>query len=186
MPAARKEEADEDLVARVLGGETTAFRVLVERYQTLVLRLVRNFAPRSSAHEDLAQDAFVAAFIGLDRFDGGRGSFAAWLYTIARNKCINASKKMSPTIMADPPSAVLHTTPDDELAHSEVCRTLDDALDAMSDELRTSFVMTEIVGVSTDQVAELEGVTPGAIRARLSRARAILREAVSERTRRAT
>ena len=95
MPAARKEEADEDLVARVLGGETTAFRVLVERYQTLVLRLVRNFAPRSSAHEDLAQDAFVAAFIGLDRFDGGRGSFAAWLYTIARNKCINASKKGS-------------------------------------------------------------------------------------------
>ena len=173
-------ETDDETVARVLAGETAAFRVLVERYEAPVLRLVRNFAPRSAAHEDLAQEAFVSAFMALSTFDGRRGGFAGWLSTIAKNKCINARKKMAPIAMAEPPTVVLHTTPHDELAHAEVCRGLDAALETMSEDLRTCFVLAEIVGLPADQIAEMEGVSSGAIRARLSRAKARLRAALTE------
>jgi RNA polymerase sigma-70 factor, ECF subfamily len=168
-------EGDDQAVARVLAGETAAFRVLVERYQVPVLRLVRSLAPRSTAHEDLAQEAFVAAFVALPTFDGQRGRFASWLFTIAKNKCLNAQKKMGPVFVAEPPAVVVATTPADELARAEVRRSLDAALDALPEDLRATFVLAEIVGVPADQIAEMEGVSPGTIRSRLSRARASLR-----------
>ena len=168
-------EGDDQAIARVLAGETAAFRVLVERYEAPVLRLVRGLAPRSTGHEDLAQETFVAAFVALASFDGQRGRFASWLFTIARNKCINARKKKAPILTAEPPVVIVATTPADELAYAEVRRRLDAALEALPDDLRTSFVFAEIVGVDADHIAEMEGVAPGTIRSRLSRARAQLR-----------
>jgi RNA polymerase sigma-70 factor, ECF subfamily len=177
-PEAVTREGDEEAIARVLAGETAAFRVLVERYEATVLRLVRNLAPRSTGHEDLAQEAFVAAFVALATFDGQRGRFASWLLTIAKNKCLNARKKMAPIPVAEPPTGVCDTTPADELARADVRRSLDAALEALPADLRTCFVLAEIVGLAAEEIAEMEAVSPGTIRSRLSRAKARLRAAL--------
>jgi RNA polymerase sigma-70 factor (ECF subfamily) len=175
QPTAR----DEETVARVLAGDTEAFRALVERYQMPILRLVRNLAPRSAAPEDIAQDTFVSAFVALGSFDGRRGGFSGWLFTIAKNKCFNARKKRAPLALAEPPAPATTVTPADELARAEVGRRLDAALEALPDDLRESFVLSEIVGLSVERIAEMERVSSGAIRSRLSRARTRLRAALS-------
>jgi hypothetical protein len=90
---------DGDAIARVLGGDTEAFRGLVERYEAPVPRLVRNLASRSNAHEDIAQDVFVSAFVALASFDARRGSFLTWFFAIAKHKCINARRKMAPLLV---------------------------------------------------------------------------------------
>jgi RNA polymerase sigma-70 factor (ECF subfamily) len=169
---------DAATVRRVLAGDTEAFRALVERYEAKILRLVRSLAPRSSAHEDIAQDVFLSAFAALRSFDLARGEFAGWLFTIARNRCINAQKKMSPVFVRELPAVVLATTPADELAYEETRRRLDAAFLALPEDQRTAFVLEEVVGLSSEEVAEIEGVTAAAIRSRLSRAKARLRAAL--------
>ncbi len=178
-PEAVTGEGDDEAIARVLAGDTAAFRVLVERYEAPVLRLVRNLAPQSTGHEDLAQEAFVSAFVALATFDARRGRFVSWLLTIAKNKCKNARKKMAPIAVAEPPTVVSGTTPADELARTEVRRSLDAALESLSEDLRTCFVLAEIVGLAGDEIAAIEGVSPGTIRSRLSRAKARLRAALA-------
>lgn len=172
-------EDDAAVIARVLGGDTGAFRVLVERYEARVSRLVRGLAPRSSAHEDIAQETFVAAFVALASFDVQRGRFASWLFTIARNRCLNARKQKAhlPLVQAREPAAA--TTPADELASADARRRLDAALDALPDDLRSAFVLVEFVGLSAEHIAEMDGVAAGTIRSRLSRAKAALRAALS-------
>ncbi|HTB74429.1 MAG TPA: RNA polymerase sigma factor [Polyangiaceae bacterium] len=171
-------DGDAEVVARVLAGDTEGFRILVERYEVSVLRIVRNLAPRSSSPEDIAQDVFVSAFVALATFDDRRGRFASWLFAIARNRSLNARKKMSPRLLEDPESLPDARLPDDACGNAEIRRRLDDALEALPIEQRTCFVLEEIVGLTTAQVAEVEGVAIGTIRSRLSRAKASLRAAL--------
>jgi RNA polymerase sigma-70 factor (ECF subfamily) len=179
LPWAPASDDDAIVVGRVLAGETEAFRILVERYEGSVLGIVRNLAPRSSAHEDLAQDVFVSAFVALSSFDRTPGRFAAWLFTIARNRSLNARKKMTPVLCDELPVVVFPTTPADELARAEMQRRLDSALEALPEEQRSSFVLEEMVGLTADQIAEIEGVAATTIRSRLSRAKARLRAALA-------
>jgi RNA polymerase sigma-70 factor (ECF subfamily) len=175
---------DEAAIARVLAGDTAAFRILVERHGASVLRLVRGLGPAGhwaspAAHEDVAQDAFVSAFQALGTFDPRRGRFGSWLLTIAKNKCINAQKKRAPLLLADPPELAAPTTPDDDLARADTRRRLDAALEELPSDLRTCFVLAEIVGLPAGAIADMDGVSVGTIRSRLSRAKARLRAALS-------
>jgi RNA polymerase sigma-70 factor (ECF subfamily) len=175
------EPCDEDVVVigRVLAGEAEAFRVLVERYQIPILRLAKSLALSGVSPEDIAQDVFVSAFVALRSFDGARGRFAPWLFAIAKNKCLNAKKKMAPLLVAELPIVAFPTTPADDLAFAETRRRLDAALEALPEDQRVSFVLEEIVGLTTEQVAEIEGVAAATIRSRLSRAKARLRAALA-------
>jgi RNA polymerase sigma-70 factor (ECF subfamily) len=172
-------DSDTAVVHRVLGGDVDAFRTLVERYEAAVLRLARGISPRSTGAEDVAQETFVAAFAALSRFDAARGRFDCWLLTIAKNRCLNARRKKSPLPLADPPEPVDDATPEGALSRADVRRRLDAALDALPEDLRSTFVLAEIVGLETDRIAEIERVAPGTIRSRLSRAKARLRADLS-------
>jgi RNA polymerase sigma-70 factor (ECF subfamily) len=179
------DDDDEAAIARVLAGDTAAFRVLVERYGASVLRLVRGLTSAAgpwtspAAHEDVAQDSFVSAFQALGTFDPRRGRFGSWLLTIAKNNCINAQKKGTPLLFADPPEVAAPTTPDDDLARADTRRRLDAALEELPEDLRTCFVLVEIVGLPTGAMADMDRVSVGTIRSRLSRAKARLRAALS-------
>jgi RNA polymerase sigma-70 factor, ECF subfamily len=178
-PDREADEDDAEVVGIVLAGDTEAFRILVERYEARVLRFVRSLAPPSAMHEDIAQEVFLSAFLALPTFDGARGHFAAWLFVIAKNRCFNVKKKMSPLLLSELPILVAPRTPIDELAYAETTRRLDAALDALPEDQKSCFVLEEIVGLSAEQVAEIEGVAVGTIRSRLSRAKARLRQALA-------
>jgi RNA polymerase sigma-70 factor (ECF subfamily) len=170
---------DDDAIARVLAGETAAFRILVERHEGPIVRFARGLAPRSSAPEDIAQEAFVSAFMALATFDRRRGRFRSWLLTITKNLCLNARQKKTPLPLAEPPETVAPFTPADELVAAHARRSLDAALGALPDPLRSCFVLAEIVGVPMGEVADMDRVPIGTIRSRLSRAKARLRAALA-------
>jgi RNA polymerase sigma-70 factor (ECF subfamily) len=172
-------ERDEDVIARVVAGDVDAFRVLVERHQAAVLRLVRGLSPRSAAAEDIAQDAFVSAFAALSAFDPDRGRFGSWVLAIAKNHCLNARKKRSALSLPDPPEGIARSNPAEDLVRADARRRLDAALDELPDDLRSAFVLAEVVGLTGEAIAELEKVSPGTIRSRLSRAKARLRAALA-------
>jgi len=167
-------DADDAVIGRVLGGDRGAYRILVERYQASVFRLVRSFVTPANV-DDLAQDVFLSAYLALGDFDRTRGRFGTWLYTIARNKCLNARKRKEPFLFAEPPTQVSPKTPCDALTEKVLFQSLDRALDELPVEQKTAFVLREFVGLMPDEIARIERVDGGTLRSRLSRARARLR-----------
>ena len=92
---------DRKLVAQVLAGQSDDFRVLVDRHQQPIFRFASGMLGRPEEAQDITQETFLAAFVHLSRFDAARASFSTWLFTIARNRCINLLKRRRTTANHD-------------------------------------------------------------------------------------
>lgn len=167
-------------IERVLAGDTEAFRLLVERYERPVVRMIRNFTAETQSCEDLAQDVFLTAFAKLRAFDPTRSRFSTWLLTIARNKGINHLKKKRPQTKGDLPARIDGRTPLETLAQREAFTRLDQALASLPGHQRRALVLVEFEGLPYEQVAQIEGTRIGTIKSRISRARAKLTSALRQ------
>ncbi len=76
---------DAEIISQVIAGDVNAFEHLLEKYQNLVLRIVKKHAPRDQA-KDLTQETFIRAYQSLLTFEGG-GNFQHWISTIAVRTC---------------------------------------------------------------------------------------------------
>lgn len=171
---------EQAIITRVLDGETEAFRLLVQRYQGPVIRMVANLTGRWDGGEDVAQDAFLAAFRALGSFDPARSTFATWLFTIARNKALNAVARRR-TLSADAaPEPSQATKPDRAMAGREFFVALDRGLASLPVSQRAAFVLVEIEELSYEAVAQIEGVRIGTVKSRVSRAKESLRRILSQ------
>jgi RNA polymerase sigma-70 factor (ECF subfamily) len=166
---------DAEVIQSILAGDPESFRILVQRYEAALCRLVRNLTHDLTDWEDVAQDVFVSAYQHLARFDSRRASFATWLFTIARNKCFNAMKRRRPQLVRDLPERADCRTPDLCLSEKEWFDQLDAALDALPFEQQTVFVLAEIHELPLEEIGQIEGVPLGTVKSRLSRAKEKLR-----------
>ena len=92
-------DPDQAAVRRVLAGEVSAFRELVERHERALFVYLGNLARHPQDAEDLAQESFLTAYEQLARFDPARGAFSTWLFTLARRRALNhlAAARRRPT-----------------------------------------------------------------------------------------
>ena len=167
-----------DVIRRVLAGDTESFRRLVDRYAGPVVRLVKDIAGDRHMCEDIAQEVFLAAFVKLRTFDPNRSQFSTWLFTIARNKSINARKRKRPLSLADVPERADGRSPA-AAAGGELFATLDEALLGLPLHQRTAFVLVEFEQLPYETVAQIEGVRVGTIKSRVNRARNRLKKALN-------
>ena len=163
-------------IAAVRSGDRDAFRYLVETHQHRVFRTCCHLLRDPASAEDLAQETFLTAFSKIDRFDPDKGSFAIWIITIARRRCLNAMKKSRPLSIAEPPEPAVpsRNAPDQLAARSDAFRALDRALLELSDEHRRAFVLAEIEELPYEDIAAIEGIAPGTVKSRVSRAKLAL------------
>jgi RNA polymerase sigma-70 factor (ECF subfamily) len=169
---------DTGIIRTVLEGETESFRLLVQRYQKPVIRMVANLINDRHICEDVAQEVFLAAYKKLSSFDPARSSFSTWLFTIARNKSINAMKKRRIPSTGNPPENPDFSEPVDSLIRNELFIELDEALKSLKPEHRRALVMAEFENLSYEQIAQIEGVRIGTIKSRINRAKHRLRSAL--------
>ncbi len=173
-------------------GEPGAFAEMVERYSgtvyNLALRLMRNDAMEA---EDVLQETFISAYRALGRFEG-RSRLSTWLYRIAYNAALMRLRKRElPTVSIDEPLANEEgdpiprqlvdwgAVPEQMLLDGEMRRTLDAAVTALPESLRSVFVLRDIEGLSTAETAEILDLTETNVKVRLHRARLALREKLS-------
>jgi RNA polymerase sigma-70 factor, ECF subfamily len=171
---------DEQIIERVLAGDTEAYRLLVERHERSVFGFVHGMVSNLSDVEDLAQEAFIAAFKNLSSFDARRAKFSTWLLTIAHNRCCNHLKRRSPkpSDMNDVMCGV--ASPETAATNRETLDRLDEALSNMTIEQRTAFVLAEIQQIPLAEIAAIEGIPVGTVKSRISRAKERLRRELKD------
>lgn len=155
-------------------GDRQALASFVRASQVEVWRLCAHLVDRGSA-DDLTQEVYLRAVPALARFRGD-SSARTWLLTIARRTCADSlrrtirqrrlQERIRSTVLAEE-----SFEPDPASTYSD---GLDGLIDHLVDERRSAFVMTQLLGLSYSETAEICGVPVGTIRSRVSRARADL------------
>jgi RNA polymerase sigma-70 factor (ECF subfamily) len=179
---------DEDIVARVIQGQTALFEVLMRRHNERIYRTVRAILRDDRESEDVMQQAYVNAYAHLRQFDR-RAAFLTWLTRIAVNEAILQARKQGRYEPLDSAESVLETpssggtAPDPErLAFArELAALMEAAVDDLPDGCREVFVLREIQGMSTMETADVLSVSEDVVKTRLSRAKATLRRDLLER-----
>ena len=163
------------IIKAVLEGDTESFRLLVQRYQKPVIRMIANLINDRHICEDIAQEVFLAAYKKLPSFDPSRSSFSTWLFTITKNKSINAMKKRKILSVINPPENPDFSEPGDSLIRNELFLKLDQALNSLNSGHRRALVMAEFENLSYEQIAQIEGIRIGTVKSRINRAKNRLR-----------
>lgn len=139
--------------------------------------------------EDVVQETFLAALKNRNQFQG-RSSLSTWLYRIAYNEAHEILRKRTelplPPEEAESddevpmplPSALIewNLTPEQMLADKELRQAMDQAVQQLPESLRVVFLLRDVEDISTEETAETLGISPGAVKVRLHRARLTLRE----------
>ena len=183
--------SDLSLVRRVQRGDKGAFDALVLKYQHKVVKLVMRYVRSPAEAEDIAQEAFIKAYRALPQFRGD-SAFYTWLYRIAINTAKNAvvSRDRSPIdfdldLQNPDESYDMHgrlkdsETPEALAMTDEIRATVNTAIDALPEDLRTAIVLRELEGLSYEEIAATMDCPVGTVRSRIFRAR----EAIDRRLR---
>ncbi len=184
--------SDLGLVQRVQRGDKTAFDLLVRKYQHKVIKLVTRYLRNPSDAEDVAQEAFIKAYRAMPQFRGD-SAFYTWLYRIAINTAKNAivSRDRNPVefdldMQAIEESQSMQarladtTTPESLLQTEEIRTTVNQAIDALPEDLRTAIVLRELEGLSYEDIALAMECPVGTVRSRIFRAREAIDRRLSE------
>lgn len=174
---------DEEVVERILGGETALFELLMRRYNQRLYRVTRAIVGDAGEAEDVIQDAYVRAFEHLDQF-AGRAKFSTWLTRIAVHEASARRRRrgrQSDIEESLPTLASTAASPEQHAANHEFGQTIEAALAALPEVYGSVFMLREVEGLSTAETAASLGINGETVKTRLHRARALLRNHITAR-----
>lgn len=180
---------DELLIRKILKGEKDSFEVLVLRYQKRIFNIIYRVIREEASVPDLAQEAFLKAYRGLDKFDF-KASFYTWLVRIAINTSLNhlSSRGRNPLAGTEDldsyagksaqfsDAGAYSGNPEHEVFRNEQAESIRQAIDSLAEDLRVSITLREIEGLSYEEIAEVMECPVGTVRSRIHRARKELQE----------
>lgn len=162
------QEPEPRVIRAAADGDLDAFGVLVERYQDPVWRFLCALVKDRALAEDLTQETFLRAYDRLDSFEH-RSRFSTWLFTVARNLGIDALRRRERGSLL-PARIGPDRPPSDPHLGTEVAT----ALATLSDKLRETLLLVEVMGFSCHEAGEILGIPDGTVKSRLHLARARL------------
>jgi RNA polymerase sigma-70 factor (ECF subfamily) len=189
------EPTDEVLMIRFQGGERTAFALLVKRHQSPLFNFALRHLGSATAAEEVVQDAFVRVVRSAAEFKHA-ARFSTWLYTIARNLCVDEARKRShrrhpsldqPKRSEEGEGPTLGEQTSDASASveraavsAEIRARVLEAIEELPDEQREVFLMREVSSLPFKEIAEIVGVPENTIKSRMRYALERLQAALSE------
>lgn len=161
-------------------GDRRAFETIVARHGPALTRYALRATPDRGEAEDLVQEALVAAWTSLDRFDG-RSALRTWLFGILVHKVQSSRRRRRAVPVTD---EVLDgpdgSDPARDASALQLREALERALRALPERQRSVWVLVEVEGLSQAEVAEVLHTTPDTVRGQLFRARRALAEGMKE------
>jgi len=184
------EPGDTEIIARIRGGETAAFELLVARYQPKIFGVVRRYARRESDVQDVVQEIFVKVFQKLDSFRAD-APFEHWLMRLAVRTCYdflrqhqrNREHNITDLGDAEHESDILERSGSEpkETDRTIAARELvDRVLSQLSPAARMVITLLEIEERSVKEIAQLTGWSETLVKVRAFRARAEMKKALAK------
>ncbi len=182
-------DPDAALMLRVKQGDTAAFAELVDKYKQPVMNLVYRMLRDATEAEDLAQNVFVQIYKSAQRYEIS-SKFSTWLFTIARNLCLNEIRRRSrhPADSLDVPhpdqpdqplqQVEDHKTaaPPDHLLHNELQDKIEEALGQLPEHQRTAILLCRQDELSYEDIAKVLGCSLSATKSLIHRGRETLKQ----------
>ncbi len=187
LPSTVARDDEHVLVAAAKRGDAHAFEELVNRYESKIFRLTMNITRNREDAEDAMQDAFLKSYAHLKDFQGD-SRFYTWLVRIAANEALMRLRKRRPNqISLDEPIEGDEDliprevedwgpSPEQRFAQTEMHEILSEAIDKLEPDFRVVFVLRDVEDLSTEEAAEVLGISVPAVKSRLLRARLKLRQ----------
>lgn len=186
--------ADElDLANQARQGDHAAFTELVSRYARKVFRLARHITQNDQDAEDVLQETFLKAYSRLDQFQGN-SKFYTWLVRIGVNEALMRlrRRKGNQTVSLDDELetsdgsiprdiASEDSDPEETYGREELRESLERAIDSLAETYRAVFLLRDVEGFSTEETAQMLGLSVSAVKSRLLRARLQLRDKLRRR-----
>lgn len=182
MTANNETDTDKQLVARVQKGDKRAFDLLVIKYQHKVAAIVSRYIYDREEVKDIVQEAFIKAYRAIGSFRGD-SQFYTWLYRIA----VNTAKNFLVSRSRRPPASDVEVadaeyfsgadklrdvaSPENLAFRDELQEVVDNAIQALPEDLRTAVTLRELDGLSYEDIASVMDCPVGTVRSRIFRAR---------------
>lgn len=171
---------DELTLRRAQSGDATAFEQLVTPYEQMLWRTCWHYVHQTEDAMDCVQEVMLKAWrsIGQYRQDCG---FASWLYSIATSVCIDFLRHQKRSPDSDSMDQMAENgfeprdaspTPEEAALHSESDSHLQQAIDSLPDDMRTTLILYALEQQRYEEISEIMHVSVGTVKSRLNRARA--------------
>jgi len=179
---------DEDaaLMVRTRQGDKEAFALLVERYRVRAVSFAYRLLGDRHTAEDMAQEAFVRAYSSRHRYRP-RAAFSTWFYRILSNICLNEIRRrgrrdhtLGLDETGETSSVAASPSADEEYRRRELAAAARRALDGLPGKQRLAVILQRFEGMDYAEIAEVMGLSRGAVDGLLSRAREALRRELSD------
>ena len=187
-----KRLSERSLISTARGGDQRAFSELVRRYEQTVYRYAYKLCRDREKAEETFQDTFINVYRKLGSFDG-RSRFSTWLYAIVTNSCLMRHRRRKLRDIEDSLEALespetsedgsfareiarWEETPADLVLNKELRAQIEKAIGKLPPEYRIVFTLRDMEGSSTEETAHIVGISNEAVKSRLRRARAFLRD----------
>lgn len=186
MTDPERQASDSALAQEARAGDRRAFGLLIERYQGPIYSFAMHFFRSSDIAEDVAQETFLRAFRFIQSYDQTR-PFITWLYSIARNICIDRHRERARKegVPLDDVSPHLLTAdhPDHDplgvLERREAKLILKGAVDALPEQYKTPIILCYMQGLSYQEIGDILGISLNNTKIRIFRAKKMLLERLS-------
>ncbi len=170
-----------ELVDRAKLGDRAALEQLLTEVAPVVRRFGMRMCQDTHDSEDVLQETLLDILLHLPSFEG-RSSFSSWVFSLTRSRCTRRRRgqKNQPKTPLDeiPEMSGAAPSPEEAVSVKVLGRTLDDALGRLSEEHREVLLLRDVEALTAPEAAEVLGISVMALKSRLHRARAALREAL--------
>jgi RNA polymerase sigma-70 factor (ECF subfamily) len=178
---------DEQVIERVLAGETALYEIIMRRYNQRLYRVVRAILRDDNEAEDVIQDAYVRAYQSLAQFEN-RSAFSTWLIRIAMHEALARVRRRNRFSVLDEEDDSVEgrapsrePDPEQTLSQSELRRVLEDSILQLPARYRTVVMLRDIEEMSTAETAAALGISEQNVKVRLHRAHVLARKMLLSR-----
>jgi RNA polymerase sigma factor (sigma-70 family) len=180
--------SDAEIIGKILDGESKLYELLIRRNNPFLFKIGRAYNFTHHDTEDLMQETYINAFYSLSKFEN-KSSFKTWLIRIMLNNCYQKGKKSSYKnestfdeliLEKNKPMFQNHTNTEKTILNKELGHVLENALNKIPEDYRLVFTLRELSGLNVAETSEATNISETNVKARLSRAKAMLRSEIEK------
>lgn len=180
-PLMLHDEADESLMTKYQSGDVRAFEILLTRHKKPIFNFILRYVGRKDIAEDLLQETFLRVIKGSGAYER-QAKFTTWLYTIARNLCVDNSRRQkhrrhqsldAPMTTSDDSGSLMDIVPGNEMAsdrntiNAQLHGRMHAAIAGLGEEQREVFLMREFLDMPFKEIADVVGVPENTVKSRM-------------------